>query len=359
MVSHRSPSPSTGSDVELANLRAAFRWSADASDVDTAATIAAATALVGAVAHVFEPSAWAEELLEAAQAQQLRMLPWLYCGAASCMYLGRADDAVRYADASLALLDDLRFDPLPVGFGYPALSLGSAHLMAGVPDRFLANAAAVIARDGDTTGFVRAGMAWALASLGRFDEAASVLDGAVEAAEQSGIPAVIAYTLYAYGTTHAHAHPQEALAAKRRALDIARRSGSRMVAAMVTRELAGMEARFGDTSRALDLFDETIDSVHQTGTLSHLGATFAELAIHLERVGLVAAAATMYGAAIRDARSAAIFARRPELPDRLRQTLGLSAFDENRAVGTAMTAAEAVRYAHAQIAAARAFVEPV
>ena len=66
----------------------------------------------------------------------------------------------------------------------------------------------------------------------------------------------------------------------------------------------------------------------------------------------------MYGAAIRDARSAAIFASRPELPDRLRQTLGPSAFDENRAAGTAMTAAESVRYAHAQVAAARTLIEP-
>ena len=48
-------------DIELPNLRAAFRWAADHDDLDTAATIATYGAFVGTLVEQYEPLAWAEE----------------------------------------------------------------------------------------------------------------------------------------------------------------------------------------------------------------------------------------------------------------------------------------------------------
>src|SRR5271168_4954012 len=52
--------------VELANLRSAYRWAADQSDLDVAATIATYAAFLGIWVHNYEPIAWAEELIEPA-----------------------------------------------------------------------------------------------------------------------------------------------------------------------------------------------------------------------------------------------------------------------------------------------------
>ena len=54
--------------AEFANLRTAFRWAADHGDLDTAAAIATYAGLLGYLVENYEPIAWAEELIEPAQA---------------------------------------------------------------------------------------------------------------------------------------------------------------------------------------------------------------------------------------------------------------------------------------------------
>ena len=61
--------PTSGSPVELANLRTAFRWAADQDDLDTAAAIAL-YAFIGGLVEQYEPIAWAEELIEPAQSRR-------------------------------------------------------------------------------------------------------------------------------------------------------------------------------------------------------------------------------------------------------------------------------------------------
>jgi hypothetical protein len=64
--------------LELANLRTAFRWAADHSDLDAAAAIAVYAAFLGIWVEQFEPAAWAEELIEPARAVEHRRLAQLY-----------------------------------------------------------------------------------------------------------------------------------------------------------------------------------------------------------------------------------------------------------------------------------------
>ena len=58
-------------EVELANLRAGFRWAADQHDLAAAAAIAAHSAMLGEALQRVEAVGWAEEILEAAQAAEL------------------------------------------------------------------------------------------------------------------------------------------------------------------------------------------------------------------------------------------------------------------------------------------------
>jgi predicted ATPase len=81
-------------DIELANLRAGFRWAADQGDLATAAAIAAHAALLGETLQRYEAAGWAEEILEAARAAGLAQLPRLYTAASLCAYTGRPDAAV-------------------------------------------------------------------------------------------------------------------------------------------------------------------------------------------------------------------------------------------------------------------------
>src|ERR1700694_2658062 len=85
--------------VELANLRAAFRWAADHGDLDTAAAIAVYATLLGFWVEQHEPIAWAEELIEPARAVEYPRLAQLYVMAAQCYAAGRLEEAHGYAEA--------------------------------------------------------------------------------------------------------------------------------------------------------------------------------------------------------------------------------------------------------------------
>ena len=86
---------STGWRSSWATCASAFRWSAARGDVEVATDIAAHAALMGFSVQLFETLAWAEELLEAAAAADVRRLPRLYTGAGYACFAGRADAGAR------------------------------------------------------------------------------------------------------------------------------------------------------------------------------------------------------------------------------------------------------------------------
>jgi len=65
-------------EVELDNLRTAFRWSTQQGDLNVATDVAAHAALMGFSVQLFETVGWAEELLPAATHADVRRLPRLY-----------------------------------------------------------------------------------------------------------------------------------------------------------------------------------------------------------------------------------------------------------------------------------------
>ena len=83
--------------TELANLRTAFRWAADHDDLDTAATIATFVGLIGFFAENYEPSTWAEELIEPARSADHSRLSWLYQVASVCYMTGRSEQGLAYS----------------------------------------------------------------------------------------------------------------------------------------------------------------------------------------------------------------------------------------------------------------------
>ena len=85
--------------TELANLRTAFRWAADHDDLDTAATLATFVGLIGFFTENYEPSTWAEELIESARFEDHPRLSWLYQVASVCYMTGRTEQGLAYSEA--------------------------------------------------------------------------------------------------------------------------------------------------------------------------------------------------------------------------------------------------------------------
>jgi predicted ATPase len=334
-------------DVELANLRAAFRWAVETDDLDAAATIAISAVIEGAWAQRLEPIAWAEELLLDARAQRLRQVRGLYMAASACWWLGRPEDGIKYGEAGFALLDRPGCDPTPYGLDY--MFLGGAHMFAGQLDKTIELCATSVKLAADPTAMDRAAIVWSMAAMGRFDEAMANADEVVAVTEARGVPHAITFAYDAWGKAFAAADPRRTLTAKRRSQLVARENHVRILEAVTMRELAGLEALHGDQQTGLASFDETIDSFHQSGDMVNLACTFGWLAVFFERIDRHAAAAILYGVSSRDAFAMASIPPLPGLDDHLRDVLGAVAFDEMAREGAAMDRSQAVVYAHAEI----------
>src|SRR5204862_6543345 len=90
-------------EIELGNLRSAFRWSADRGHLDVATDIAAHAALMGFSVQLFETLTWAEDLLDAATEADVRRLPRLYTAAGYACFAGRAEVARVHAHRATEL----------------------------------------------------------------------------------------------------------------------------------------------------------------------------------------------------------------------------------------------------------------
>jgi predicted ATPase len=210
--------------IELANLRTAFRWSADQGDLDVAATIATFTTLLGFGAANYEPIAWAEELIGPACAVDHPRLAALYVMAAQCWQAGRLVEAVGYSDAGQPVVSG-RSDDVPYGI---QAWLSSVYLAIGQPERTVEWQRAELARGRDTHTFTQAALVLALMFVGSQDEAMAAASGLLDAAEATHNPYALSFALQAYGFAFRHADPDSAREVLRRGLVIAQGSGNRL-----------------------------------------------------------------------------------------------------------------------------------
>ena len=342
--------------AELANLRTAFRWAADHGDLDVAATIATCAGFLGFLAEIYEPIAWAEELIEAARAVDHSRLAFLYVIASLCWAVGRIEAAVGYSDAGQTVVGNDR-DEVPYGVhGW----LGSAYHFIGQPERSVEWCRAQLARGGDTHASTRGCLVVALAVVRFHDAAMAAATGVIEAAEATRNPNAISFALLAYGTAFLDADPDRALEAMRRGVVIAQDSGNRFNETTLAYTLAGVEAQHGDPLAAFDYLTLAIRNLHDSGNTTTILGTLAILAVFLDRLGRYEAAATIAGLAIASPFAALAFvAEFGTAIAHLRKVLGDQTYESLTRQGEAMTTAEIVTYAYDQIDHARATLNAV
>jgi predicted ATPase len=341
-------------NVELANLRTAFRWTADQGDLDAAATIATYAASLGAWVEQYEPIAWAEELIEPARAADHPRLAFLYVQASRCYNTGRTREAVRYSDAAQTVIGSGRYE---VPFGLEGV-LGAVYVAIGQPERCVEWCRAQLARGRDTHGITRAVLVWALALAGCGEEARAAATGLIEAAEATHNPFVLAHALYVHGFALSDADPAGALEALRRGLVIAQDSGNRAHESLLAGTLSRVEAEHGDPLAALDYVTLAIGNFHDAGNATTIRIPLAVLAAFFDRLGRYESAATIAGYAVNRATSAHV----PEASTaiaHLRDVLGDPVYESLARAGEHMTAAAMATYAYDQIDQARAELDVV
>jgi tetratricopeptide (TPR) repeat protein len=337
--------------AELANLRSAFRWAADSGDLDDAAAIATFAALLGFCVEIYEPVAWAEELIETARAVNHRRLAFLYTVASLCWFVGRVDDAIAYSDAGQAAVGAGTYE---VPFGLEG-TLPSPYLAIGQTDRAVERCQALLALSPDKA-IVVSTLVMFLTIAGREDEAVALTAGLLDAAEATGNPYIVSNALMGFGFAWRNADLGRALEAMHRGLAIAHNSGNRFNESHITANLAQLDVEQGDPLAALDHIGLAIRYMHDSGNLVTVRSPVTNLAIFLDQIGHYEAAAITAGFAFSPL-MASSFPNLNAAIAHLRDVLGESTYESLGKKGASMTTSAMARYAHEQIGMARSELE--
>jgi len=340
--------------AELANLRAAFRWAIDHEDIDTASTIAMYAAFLGYRVELYEPMAWAEEVIEPARAVAHPRLAALYAMASQCWMRGRTDEAVRYSDGGV---DAVRSGG-SVPFDTEAM-LGGSYMATGEPERWIEWCRERLREGHDTQAFTQTCLVMALTMVGRREAARSAAAGLIDAVETTRNPHAISHALLAYGLAFVNADPVNALAALRRGLAVAQDSGNRMNESHLALRLAQIEAEHEDEATALDHITTAIRTCDASGNADAVRPPLAALAAFLDRLGRIEPAATIAGFAIVSPMTLVAIPEIYAAIAHLRAVLGRPAYELLARKGESMTAAAIATYAYDQIHQARAELNAV
>jgi predicted ATPase/class 3 adenylate cyclase/DNA-binding NarL/FixJ family response regulator len=338
-------------ELELGNLRAGFRWSADRGHVDVATDIAAHAALMGFSVQLFETLAWAEELLDAASMVDVPRLPRLYAAAGYACFAGRPDAARRNAHRATELAADDRYDPCEPGYSMFIEALGQVY--CGDLDRYLELTGEVAERYGAVRGYALASYVDGLQSAGRVEEALALTERSVAVARKLGNPYWISYALWIAGMAFSRSDSRRALDAWDEGVAVVREHRVHFFEGFLARDAARLHTSDGEPEAALVLFSDAIAAFHRAGNIPQLIITLASVPALFQRLERYEAAATLLGAMSQHESS---FHHVPELADlegRLAAKLAPKRTGELLAEGAAFSLDDAALYARQQIDLAR------
>ena len=331
--------------LELANLRAAFRWAADHDDLDCASAIAVLASILGSFVQQFEPGAWAEEIIEPARALQHPRLAQLYAMAARCFAASRFDDGVRYAEAALLAVDSGRFAEIPYEFGS---EFGLIYLVRGESERWITQCRNMISECVGPHILPRVHMAMTLAITGAHDEAVAASEDLRHADRVTENPALICWALIAYGHVRLESDPVSAFEAHQLGVKIARDTGNRLLETYHMAPLSRLAAKQADPTEMLDFIAMSIHNYLDAGNYFLLPQPIAVLAYYFDHIGFYETAATLSGFATTS--FATIYILETELAiAHLREALGEESYANLAGRGAAMTGAAMAEYALEQV----------
>ncbi|MFZ4519984.1 MAG: LuxR C-terminal-related transcriptional regulator [Microthrixaceae bacterium] len=287
--------------TELANLRAAYRWSRTRGDVVTAVDVAAHAGLMGASVQLFEAVGWAQDLLAEARELDPPRLPRLCVAAAWGCFTGHPDRAVAAAQEARSLearsVEEAgRYDPCEPGLS--GLIEALAHVYSGHLDRYVGAARGVAALDGRPQAWGLSLLLDGLQASGRVDEAIALVGPAMDAADELGNPYFIAYAFWTTGGALANVDPTAALARWTEGLEYVKRHRVDFFVGFIARDAARLRLDDARPDDALAMFDAAIEAFQTAGNVPQLTITLASAAALFERLGRLDRAATLHAAIV-------------------------------------------------------------
>ncbi len=337
--------------VELANLRSAFRWSVGRGQFAVATDVAAHAALMGFSVELFETIGWAEALLEEAARADVRRLPRLYAAAGYACFVGRAAAATANAHRATELETRPGYESCEPGYATFIEALGQVY--CGNLDRYVELTSVVAALPGPGRAYGIAAHIDGLQSAGRVEEALELTAAAVEAARDLGNPYWVAYTSWIVGLAWSKEDPQRALETWDEAVAYVGAHDVRFFEGFMARDAALLHTSDGQLETALALFGTSIEAFLRAGAVAQLLITLASLPVLFERLDRPAVAGTLFGAMAREPASFHHVPSLAELGQRLRDTLGDERPERWAATGASMDLHDAAAYALNQIDVAR------
>ena len=263
-----------------------------------ATDIASHAALMGVTVELFETVGWAEELLDAATAADVRRLPRLYTAAGFACFVGRAPSAVANAHRATELEKRTGYEPCEPGYATFVEALGQVY--CGHLDRYVELTSTLVALPGPARAYGIAAYVDGLQSAGRVEEALSLTEQAVAAAREVGSPYWIAYTLWIVGLAFSKADAQRALSAWDEGVEFVGEHRIRFFDGFMARDAARLHTSDGELDAALDLFGSAIEAFSRAGNVAQLVITLASVPALFERLDRLEVAATLLGAMSRE-----------------------------------------------------------
>jgi predicted ATPase/DNA-binding SARP family transcriptional activator len=337
-------------ETELANLRAAHRWSLGTGD-DAAVHITGALFWFASWYGPAEVFSWADQVVERfGESGHPGLAGACATAALGAWRRGQPGRARVLAQRAIDIAPPDR--PTLARFAWEALA--STELLAANYQQALAclDRSIELAQEvGDRCHEARERAARALAlgyqGLPAAAEAELEVVNTLLATQEN--PTVRAFADYVAGEISLDRAPRKALPALRRAHGSAQRIGNRYLSAIAGVSSVSCAARLGDPGEGLAEFSELIDHFHRTGSWAQQWTTMRMLIETLVRVGADEPAAVLYGALAASETAPPIVgadvARMAEAVRAMRSRLGAGRFAALEAEGAGMGGDGVIAYA--------------
>jgi predicted ATPase/DNA-binding SARP family transcriptional activator len=336
-------------DAELANLRAAHRWSLD-RDPESSLRLTASLyryMWCGAPSEVY---AWPDDVVERGPDPAHPRAPAAYAAAA----LGAWHRGDLARARSLAEAGTTMGGPEPAATRLAWEALGDVETFLGEFERAIATfgtalALARTASDDHQTAIVLLDRAMCSAYLGSIGDAIADCEAASSLVAALGNPTLQAWSDYTNGEIRLEHAPEQALPYLRSSAAAARRIGNRLIMGVAGLSAVSCEARVGQPAAALGQYRELIDHWQCNGAWNMQWATLRTFIELLERLGRDADAAVLHGALTMSEKAppsaGADTVRIAEVVAGLRRRLGSERFGRLTSHGANLSEAEAVEFA--------------
>lgn len=334
-------------DAEINNLRNAFRWAVENDCVDIAARIGSSVGDLGRFRLIEEAANWAEQIVDRArETGHPRLTILLTWSSSSAWAFQRFDDAQRFGEEAIALLDDPRFEPFVWAYG----DLAFIAIFAGDIDRAIELLGLGAGHPADAHDrFIMAFHLFIMATTGQQHEARRIADDVVAKVDAAGVPMSIGIAYAGKGAALEPVDEAAALAAYEHGINVVRQSGARFMETLIAPRIASLHARGGDSHEALTGLARILESFGDTADIASISATYASLIVLFARVGLYQAAATLNGMLGSLVDSGGLMREHAEAVTQVRERLGERVFSEAARRGAVMSRREASNYAGTQV----------